>query len=60
MLLGGKTGAEVEGHDWEFILTQLGLVHLDQAIGRWTHGIGIIIMVGSLALAVRTVLKKSE
>lgn len=60
VLLGGKTGAEVEGHDWEFILTQLGLVHLDQTIGRWTHAIGIIIMLGSLAIAVRTVLKKSE
>ena len=22
-LLGGHTGAEVEGHDWEFILTQM-------------------------------------
>lgn len=60
VLLGGKTGAEVEGHDWEFILTQLGLLHLDQSIGRWTHALGIIIMLGSLAFAVRTVLKKSE
>ena len=60
VLLGGKTGAEVEGHDWEFILTQLGIIHLDQAIGRWTHAIGIVIMIGSLAFAVRTVLKKSE
>lgn len=59
-LLGGKTGAEVEGHDWEFILTQLGILHLDQAIGRSTHAIGIAIMIGSLAFAVRTVLKKSE
>ena len=60
VLLGGKTGAEVEGHDWEFLLTQLGLLHLDQPIGRWTHAIGIVIMIGSLAFAARTVLKKSE
>ena len=60
VLLGGKTGAEVEGHDWEFILTQLGLMHLDQTIGRWTHALGILIMLGSLAYAARTVLKKSE
>jgi hypothetical protein len=60
VLLGGKTGAEVEGHDWEFILTQLGLLHLDQLIGRWTHAIGIVIMIGSLAFAAQTVLKKSE
>ena len=60
VLLGGRTGAEVEGHDWEFLLTQLGIIHLDQAIGRWAHAIGIIIMLGSLAFAARTVLKKSE
>jgi hypothetical protein len=60
VLLGGKTGAEVEGHDWEFILTQLGILHLDQALGRGAHAIGIVIMIGSLAFAVRTVLKKSE
>ena len=33
ILLGGHTGAEVEGHDWEFILTQLGVTHLDHQIG---------------------------
>ena len=60
VLLGGKTGAEVEGHDWEFILTQLGIVHLDQTIGRWTHAVGILIMLGSLAFAVRTLMRKSE
>jgi hypothetical protein len=60
VLLGGKTGAEVEGHDWEFILTRLGIVHLDQTIGRWTHAIGIVIMLASLAYAVRTLMRKSE
>ena len=60
VLLGGKTGAEVEGHDWEFILTQLGIVHLDQSIGRWVHGIGILIMIGALAVGTRTLLRKSE
>ncbi len=60
VLLGGKTGAEVEGHDWEFILTQLGIVHLDQSIGRWAHGIGILIMIGALAAGTRTLLRKSE
>ena len=60
VLLGGKTGAEVEGHDWEFILTQLGVIHLDQLIGRWVHGIGIVIMLAALAAATRTLLRKSE
>jgi hypothetical protein len=53
VLLGGRTGAEVEGHDWEFILTQLGVVHLDQAIGRWTHALGIAIMIAALVYAAR-------
>ena len=60
VLIGGKTGAEVEGHDWEFILTQLGIVHLDQSIGRWTHAVGILIMIGALAAGTRTLLRKSE
>ena len=60
VLVGGRTGAEVEGHDWEFILTQLGIVHLDQSIGRWVHGIGILIMIGALAAGTRTLLQKSE
>lgn len=58
-LLGGRTGAEVEGHDWEFILTRLRLIHLDQTLGRVTHAVGIIIMIASLAFAGRTVVRKS-
>ena len=60
MLLGGKTGAEVEGHDWEFILTRLRLLHRDQAIGRAVHAIGITIMVAALAFAARSIARKSE
>src|SRR5688500_11123274 len=40
-LLGGRTGAEVEGHDWEYLLTALGWVHLDEALGRTAHFVGI-------------------
>lgn len=57
VLLGGRTGAEVEGHDWEFLLTQLGVMHLDQAIGRWTHAVGIAIMIASLACAARVLVR---
>lgn len=60
VLLGGKTGAEVEGHDWEFILTRLRLLHRDQTIGRIVHGLGMVIMVGALAAAARSVARKSE
>jgi hypothetical protein len=60
VLLGGRTGAEVEGHDWEFILNQLGLAHRDHAIGYTVHALGILIMVGALVHAGRTILRNSE
>lgn len=53
VLLGGRTGAEVEGHDWEFILTQLGVTHLDRQIGFTAYAIGILIMVCALGYAGR-------
>jgi len=60
VLLGGKTGAEVEGHDWEFILTQLGATHLDHRIGYTFYATGIVIMVAALAYAGRTILRNPE
>lgn len=51
VLLGGRTGAEVEGHDWEYILTALGATHLDRTIGLWAHYLGIIAMVVSIGFA---------
>lgn len=60
VLLGGKTGAEVEGHDWEFILTQLGVTHLDRQIGYTAYGFGIVIMVGALVYAGRTIVRRPE
>src|SRR4029079_1384241 len=59
VLLGGKTGAEVEGHDWEFILTQLGVTHLDRQIGTTAYVIGLLIMIGSLAYAARAAFRNS-
>jgi hypothetical protein len=60
ILLGGHTGAEVEGHDWEYILTQLRVTHLDHQIGMTAYAIGLLIMIGSLALAVRFALREAE
>jgi hypothetical protein len=60
VLLGGRTGAEVEGHDWEFILTQLGVTHLDRQIGVATYAFGILIMVSALGYAARTIARDSE
>lgn len=60
VLLGGRTGAEVEGHDWEFILTRLRLVHRDHVIGRVAHALGMLTMIVSLGFAVRSIVRKSE
>lgn len=49
VLLGGKTGAEVEGHDWEYLLTQLGWLHLDRTLGLAVHRAGLLMMFGALA-----------
>jgi hypothetical protein len=51
VLLGGATGAEVEGHDWEAILTALGWLHRDRQLGMAAHVIGSIVMVASLSVA---------
>ena len=60
VLLGGQTGAEVEGHDWEFILTQLGITHLDRGVGMTAFTVGILIMIGSLVFAAREIQRNSE
>ncbi|HEX6324870.1 MAG TPA: hypothetical protein VFZ36_14170, partial [Vicinamibacterales bacterium] len=48
VLLGGRTGAEVEGHDWEYLLTELGWLHLDQTLGMAAHRLGLLVMAGAL------------
>jgi hypothetical protein len=60
VLLGGKTGAEVEGHDWEFILTRLGMTHLDRQLGFTAYALGLIIMVAALVYASRVIFRESE
>ena len=48
VLLGGRTGAEVEGHDWEYLLTAMGWLHLDRALGLAAHGLGLVVMLAAL------------
>ncbi len=48
VLLGGRTGAEVEGHDWEYILASLGWLHLDRTLGAAAQRLGILIMAAAL------------
>jgi len=49
MLLGGHTGSEVYGHDWEQILGMTGLTMHDHQIAWTFHGVGAVMMVGALA-----------
>jgi hypothetical protein len=54
-LLGGRTGAEVEGHDWEYLLGALGLLNQDVTLGRLSFALGALAMLvaigwGSLVL----------
>ena len=44
MLLGGVTGREVEGHDWEYLLTKLGWLSYDHVLARGSYRVGIIVM----------------
>lgn len=60
VLLGGRTGAEVEGHDWEYLLTQLGAMHLDRAIGLWAHYGGILLMAASIGAGAWTLYRTKQ
>ena len=48
VLLGGFTGREVEGHDWEAILGTLGWLQYDRTLGAAAHGTGVVVMVVAL------------
>ena len=59
-LLGGRTGAEVEGHDWEYLLTEMGWLHLDETAGLASYRLGLAVMIGALIwAAVRIVRQRS-
>ena len=50
-LIGGQTGAEVDGHDWERLLLMTNSLHLDHRIANVTHFLGAAVMIGCLAWA---------
>lgn len=58
-LIGGRTGAEVYGHDWEAILQRVGWLHRDRAIGLAAHATGSAVMVGAFVAAVREIRSES-
>lgn len=47
-LLGGYTGKEVEGHDWEWLLLHTRLIRYDHTFGHAAHNLGIAVMVLAL------------
>jgi hypothetical protein len=55
-LLTGGTGREVEGHDWEFLLSHWGILHLDTLIGDRVALGGRIAMAVGLGWAAATLL----
>jgi hypothetical protein len=48
MLLGGGTGAEIEGHDWEHLLTMMNVLHLDHRIGHAVQVVGALLMLAGV------------
>jgi hypothetical protein len=53
VLLGGHTGAEVEGHDWEYLLTALGWMQHDRTLGLAAHWTGLAIMAAAIVWGAR-------
>jgi hypothetical protein len=59
-LLGGQTGAEVEGHDWERILTLTNSLHLDHRLAAIAQWLGAAAMVACLIWGLVVALKTKE
>lgn len=49
MLLGGVTGKETDGHDWENILGMLGWLQYDHVLAHLAYNLGIALMLVSFA-----------
>jgi hypothetical protein len=49
VLLGGRTGGVVAGHDWEAILGTLGWLRYDVVLGRIASFTGSLLMLAALA-----------
>lgn len=49
-LLGGNTGqsSPYGFHDWEYLLTETGLLHYDHALAKLAHGAGAMLMIAAL------------
>ncbi len=49
ILIGGVTGREVDGHDWENILDTLGWLRYDHLFAYISYTVGVVLMMVSLA-----------
>ena len=49
ILLGGVTGKETDGHDWENILRTLGWLKHDHLLAKLAYGAGLALMILALA-----------
>jgi len=48
VLLGGQTGREVQGHDWEYLLGTLGWMRFDRTLGLGAHRLGLAVMIAAI------------
>ncbi len=48
VLLGGVTGKETDGHDWNNLLTMMGWLDYDHRLAQMTHRLGVVVMLTSL------------
>jgi hypothetical protein len=51
MLLGGRTGQESDGHDWQNLFGDMGLLRRARGIGRFFGLAGVATMLAALAWA---------
>lgn len=49
ILLGGMTGKETDGHDWENVLGLLGWLPYDHRLAHLAYNLGIVLMAASFA-----------
>lgn len=49
MLLGGVTGKETDGHDWNNLLTMLGWLEYDHRLAHLAYTLGTLLMLASFA-----------
>jgi hypothetical protein len=59
-LLGGSTGQESDGHDWNNLLARWGLLQHDIGIARGMRAIAALVCVASILVAVWTALQPSS